>query len=72
MATPKNIWNNSAEMYELIEREPDSYFESPEPTKVVEGSKTYYEYKPSQFAIDAILNEARINRLNGGSNNVRF
>ena len=62
MATPKNTWNNSAEMYELIEREPDSYFESPEPTKVIEGSKTYYEYKPSQFAIDAILNEARINR----------
>ena len=62
MATPKNTWNNSAEMHELISKEPDSYFESPKPTKVIEGSKTYYEYKPSQFAIDAILNEARINR----------
>ena len=67
MATPKNIWNNSAEMHELIGREPDSYFESPEPTKVTSGTKTYYEYKPSQFAIDAILNEARINRFNGGT-----
>lgn len=72
MATPKNVWNNSAEMHELIDKEPDSYFHSPEPTKVTKGSKTYYEYKPSQFAIDAILNEARINRLNGGSNNVSF
>ena len=67
MATPKNIWNNSAEMHELISKEPDSYFDSPEPTKVTSGSKTYYEYKPSQFAIDAILNEARINRFNGGT-----
>lgn len=62
MATPKNVWNNSAEMHELISKEPDSYFDSPEPTKVIEGSKTYYEFKPSQFAIDAILNEARINK----------
>lgn len=62
MATPKNVWNNSAEMHELISKEPDSYFDSPKPTKVIEGSKTYYEYKPSQFAIDAILNEARINK----------
>lgn len=68
MATPKNVWNNSAEMHELISKEPDSYFDSPEPTKVIEGSKTYYEFKPSQFAIDAILNEARINRFNGGQN----
>lgn len=68
MATPKNVWNNSAEMHELISKEPDSYFDSPKPTKVIEGSKTYYEYKPSQFAIDAILNEARINRFNGGQN----
>tara|TARA_R100000329_G_scaffold103896_1_gene85306 strand:+ start:153 stop:359 length:207 start_codon:yes stop_codon:yes gene_type:complete len=68
MATPKNVWNNSAEMHELISKEPDSYFESPEPIKTTSGSKTYYEYKPSQFAIDAILNEARINRFNGGSN----
>ena len=67
MATPKNIWNNSAEIHELISKEPDSYFESPEPTKVTSGSKTYYEYKPSQSAIDAILNEARINRFNGGT-----
>lgn len=72
MATPKNVWNNSAEMHELISKEPDSYFDSPKPTKVTSGTKTYYEYKPSQFAIDAILNEARINRLNGDSNNVRF
>jgi len=62
MATPKNIWNNSAEMHELISKEPDSYFEAPEPTKVTEESKTYYNCPPSQFAIDAILNEARINR----------
>ena len=55
-------------MHELISKEPDSYFDSPEPTKVTSGTKTYYEYKPSQFAIDAILNEARINRFNGGSN----
>ena len=72
MATPKNVWNNSAEMHELISKEPDSYFEAPEPKKVVEGSKTYYEMPPSQFAIDAILNEARINRFNGGSKHVRF
>tara|TARA_R100001224_G_scaffold15318_1_gene7612 strand:+ start:835 stop:1041 length:207 start_codon:yes stop_codon:yes gene_type:complete len=68
MATPKNVWNNSAEMHELISKEPKSYFEAPEPTKVIEGSKTYYNCPPSQFAIDAILNEARINRFNGGSN----
>ena len=55
-------WYPSKIKIELIEREPDSYFDSPEPTKVIEGSKTYYEYKPSQFAIDAILNEARINK----------
>ena len=72
MATPKNVWNNSAEMHEIISKESPEYFDSPEPTKVTSGTKTYYEYKPSQFAIDAILNEARINRLNGGSNNVRF
>ena len=66
MATPKNVWNNSAEMHELISKEPDSYFDSPDPIKVTEGSKTYYEYKPSQFAIDAILNESRINKFNGG------
>jgi len=72
MATPKNIWNNSAEMHEIIENESPEYFEAPEPKKVIEGSKTYYEMPPSQFAIDAILNEARINRLNGGSKNVRF
>ena len=68
MATPKNVWNNSAEMHELIDKEPDSYFHSPEPKKVTSGGSTYYEYKPSQFAIDAILNEARINRFNGGKN----
>ena len=68
MATPQNIWNNSTEMHELISKEPDSYFEAPEPKKVVEGSTTYYEMPPSQFAIDAILNEARINRFNGGQN----
>tara|TARA_R100001015_G_C4448123_1_gene39227 strand:+ start:34 stop:252 length:219 start_codon:yes stop_codon:yes gene_type:complete len=72
MATPKNVWNNSAEMHKLISKEPDSYFDSPKPTKVISGTKTYFEYKPSQFAIDAILNEARINRLNGGSKNVSF
>ena len=59
-------------MYELISKEPDSYFEAPEPKKVVEGSRTYYEMPPSQFAIDSILNEARINRFNGGSKHVRF
>ena len=26
MTTPKNVWNNSAEMHELISKEPDSYF----------------------------------------------
>ena len=62
MATLKNTWNNSAEMYELISKEPDSYFKAPEPTEVIEGSETYYNCPPSQFAIDAILNEARINR----------
>ena len=67
MATPKNVWNNSAEMHELISREPESYFTAPEPTKIIEGSKTYYNCPPSQFAIDAILNEARINRFNGGT-----
>ena len=72
MATPKHIWNNSAEMHEILKTESKEYFNGPEPKKVVEGSTTYYEMPPSQFAIDAILNEARINRLNGGSNNVRF
>ena len=72
MATPKNIWNNSAEMHEIIANESPEYFEAPEPKKVTSRGSTYYEMPPSQFAIDAILNEARINRLNGGSNNVRF
>ena len=72
MATPKNVWNNSAEMHEIISKEAPEYFEAPEPKKVTTGGSTYYEMPPSQFAIDAILNEARINRLNGGSNNVRF
>jgi len=62
MATPKNIWNNSTEMHEIIANESPEYFEAPEPKKVVEGSTTYYEMPPSQFAIDAILNEARINK----------
>ena len=35
MATPKNIWNNSTEMHELISKEPDSYFHSPEPKKLL-------------------------------------
>ena len=72
MTTPKNVWNNSAEMHEILETESPEYFEAPEPKKVIKGSKTYYNCPPSQFAIDAILNEARNNRLNGGSNNVSF
>jgi len=72
MTTIKNVWNNPSEMHAIIETESKEYFESPEPKKVVEGSKTYYEMPPSQFAIDAILNEARINRKNGGSKSVRF
>jgi len=77
MATPKNVWNNSAEMHEILKTESKEYFNSPEPEEVKEiqpdGSiKTFYNCPPSQFAIDAILNEARINRFNGGSNNVRF
>tara|TARA_A100001515_G_C4548846_1_gene202739 strand:+ start:329 stop:562 length:234 start_codon:yes stop_codon:yes gene_type:complete len=77
MATPKNVWNNSAEMHKVIANESPEYFNDPEPKEVKEvqpdGSiKTYYEMPPSQFAIDAILNEARINRLNGGSQNVSF
>ena len=62
MATPKHIWNNSAEMHEILKTESKEYFNSPEPKKVTSESKTYYKYEPSQFAIDAILNEARINR----------
>ena len=72
MTTPKNIWNNSAEMHEIIAKESPEYFEAPEPKKVTSGGSTYYEMPPSQFAIDAILNEARINRFNGGSKNVSF
>ena len=30
MATPKNIWNNSAEMHEIIANESPEYFEAPE------------------------------------------
>ena len=72
MATPKNVWNNSAEMHEIIANESPEYFKTPEPKKVTSGGSTYYEMPPSQFAIDAILNEARINRFNGGSKNVNF
>ena len=72
MATPKNIWNNSAEMHEILKTESPEYFETPEPKKITSRGSTYYEMPPSQFAIDAILNEARINRLNGGSKNVSF
>ena len=68
MATPKNIWNNSAEMHEILKPESKEYFNGPEPKKVTSGGSTYYEMPPSQFAIDAILNEARINKLNGGIN----
>ena len=68
MATPKNVWNNSAEMHEILKTESPEYFEAPEPKKVTSGGSTYYEMPPSQFAIDAILNEARINRFNGGQN----
>ena len=72
MANPKNVWYNSAEMHKVIANESPEYFESPKPKKVTSGGSTYYEMPPSQFAIDAILNEARINRLNGGSKNVSF
>ena len=77
MATIKNVWNNPTEMHAILETESKEYFEGPEPKKVVEvqpdgTSKTYYEMPPSQFAIDAIINESRINRFNGGSNNVSF
>ena len=61
-----------SQVFEIISKEAPEYFEAPEPKKVTSGGSTYYEMPPSQFAIDAILNEARINRLNGGSNNVRF
>jgi len=77
MTTIKNVWNNSTEMHAILETESKEYFNGPEPKEIKEvqpdGSvKTYYEMPPSQFAIDAILNESRINRLNGGSNNVSF
>ena len=62
MSTIKNVWNNPTEMHAILETESKEYFEGPEPKKVVKGSTTYYEMPPSQFAIDAILNEARINR----------
>tara|TARA_R100001443_G_scaffold92908_1_gene99589 strand:- start:167 stop:400 length:234 start_codon:yes stop_codon:yes gene_type:complete len=77
MTTIKNVWNNPSEMHAILETESKEYFNGPEPKEIKEvqldGSvKTYYEMPPSQFAIDAILNESRINRLNGGSNNVSF
>jgi hypothetical protein len=77
MTTIKNVWNNSTEMHAILETESKEYFKAPEAKEVVEiqpdgTSKTYYEMPPSQFAIDAILNEARINKQNGGSNNVSF
>tara|TARA_R100001440_G_scaffold3736_1_gene8842 strand:+ start:1552 stop:1770 length:219 start_codon:yes stop_codon:yes gene_type:complete len=72
MTTIKNVWNNASEMHAILETESKEYFEAPEPTKVIKGSKTYYNCPPSQFAIDAIFNESRINKLNGGSNSVKF
>tara|TARA_R100000988_G_scaffold29630_1_gene15132 strand:+ start:223 stop:420 length:198 start_codon:yes stop_codon:yes gene_type:complete len=62
MATIKNVWNNPTEMHAILDTESPEYFEAPEPKKVTSGTKTYYEMPPSQFAIDAIFNEARINR----------
>jgi len=77
MTTIKNVWNNPTEMHAILETESKEYFESPEPKEVIKVSpdgttKTYYDMPPSQFAIDAIFNESRINRKNGGSNNVSF
>lgn len=65
MATIKNVWNNASEMHAILETKSKDYFESPEPKKVTSGTETYYEMPPSQFAIDAIFNESRIN---GGKN----
>ena len=73
----KNVWHNAEQMHQILETETDEYFNGPEPVEVKEtqpdGSvKTLYNMPPSQYAIDIILNEARNNKLNGGSNNVRF
>ena len=67
----KNVWHNAEQMHQILETETDEYFNGPEPIEVKEtqpdGSvKTFYNMPPSQFAIDAILNEARNNKLNGG------
>ncbi len=75
MATQaKHIWHNAEQMHKIIKEETEAnsgYFDEPPVKKVViqdgpDGRKSvYYECPPSQWAVDVLINEARIN---GGKN----